>query len=117
MMTGIKKNNAVWNIQLVFKKIYKMNIQPDYNVALFGSLGTTTGLPSHCKQTLKMSMIAAKTQILKKQTPPCFKRWLNNMVSVARMEQIHFGKRKSQSYYQKIWRPFLATLDEAKICA
>lgn len=34
------------------------------------------------------------------------------MGSIAKMEQIHFSKLNSQNGFQKVWKPFLALLDE-----
>lgn len=46
---------------------------------------------------------------------PCFRRWLNYILSVAKMEQIHYGKRNSQNYFQKVWKLFLTMLNETYI--
>lgn len=99
-----------------FSKQYKTNIQPDCNLAIFGSSEKTSTLPSYCKQVLKTGMVAAKKLILlnwKSPSSPCFKRWLNEMVWVSRMEQIRFSRRNSPKYYEKAWKPFLDLLDEA----
>lgn len=46
-----------------FSKQYKIIIQPDCNLAIFGSSERTSTLPSHCKQALKTGMVAAKKLI------------------------------------------------------
>ena len=85
------------------------------NLAIFGSSEGTLTLPHHCKQALRIGMVAAKKLILlnwKSPSPPCFKRWLNEMVSISRMEQNRFNRGKAPNYYEKAWKPFLALLDE-----
>ena len=98
-----------------FSKQYRVSIQPDCNLAIFGSSEGTTTLPSHCKQVLKTGMVAAKKLILlnwKSPSSPCFKRWLNEMVCVSRMEQIRLSRGDAPNYCEKVWKPFLALLDE-----
>ena len=68
--------------------------------------------PSHQNQALKTCMVAAKKNYSLSPLSPCFKRWLNEMVSVAKMEEIRFSKWNSQNYSQRVWKLLLALLDE-----
>lgn len=88
-----------------FSKQYKINIQPDCNLAIFGSFERTSTLPSHCEQALKTGMVAAKKLISlnwKSPSSPCFKRCLNEMVCVSRMEQIRLSRGKAPNSYEKV---------------
>lgn len=74
-----------------FSKQYGINIPPDCKLAIFGCSDRTRALSPHQKQALKAGMVAAKKIILlnwKSPLSPCFKRWLNEMLSIAKMEQI-----------------------------
>lgn len=94
----------------------QINIPPDCNLAIFGCSDNTRALPSHQKQILRAGMVAVKKRILLNWKSPlstCIKRRLNEMLSIAKMEQICFNKGNSQNYFLKVWKPFLILLDEA----
>ena len=99
-----------------FSRQMEIVIQPDCCLAIFGCSDETRALPSHQKQMLRAGMVAAKKCILvnwKSPTSPCFKRWLNEMLSVAKLEQIRHDGQNTQTKFQKMWRPFLALLDSS----
>ena len=99
-----------------FSRQMEIVIQPDCCLAIFGCSDETRALPSHQKQMLRAGMVAAKKCILvnwKSPTSPCFKRWLNEMLSIAKLEQIRHDGQNTQTKFQKMWRPFLALLDSS----
>lgn len=69
------------------------NCMPKHcNLAIFGCSGSKRALPSYQKQILRTGMVAAKKLILLNWKSPfslCFRGWLNEMLSIAEMEQIH----------------------------
>jgi len=65
-------------------------MQPDYNLAVFGGTDWGSVLPVCQKQVFKAGMVATKKIMLlkgKSPSPACFKMWVYEMLSVAKMEQ------------------------------
>ena len=96
-----------------FSTQLKENILPDPKLAVLGCSDNLASLTSNQNQILKLGMVAAKKIILldwKSPLSPCFNRWLNEMLSIARMEQICSCKGKPQEDFLSIWNPFLSLL-------
>lgn len=107
-------NNFWSHIFHWFSQQYNTHIPPDCILALFGCSEGTKTLPTYQRQALKIGMVVAKKFFIlnwKSSATPCFKRGLDEMLSVARMEQIRYNKNNFQTLFQKMRKPFLAILD------
>ncbi len=70
-------------------------------------------LPHTHQWALMVGMIAAKKVILlnwKSPQAPCFQRWLNEMLYIIQMEQLHFGDLSLQKRFEATWGPILRLL-------
>lgn len=96
-----------------FSKQFVRDIQLDWNLAITSCSERTWPLPSHQRKLLREGMIKriilldnlTRMEIL--SSPPCFKRLLNEILLLTRLEQIHCCKGKSPTSFQAIWKPSL----------
>lgn len=97
--------NGFWSsIYDWFSKVYSRDIPLDPKLTLLGCSEVFLDCTLEEQQTLMLGMVVAKKIILldwKTSSPPCFKKWLNEMISV-----IHSESRLSHRFL-KIWDPFL----------
>lgn len=95
---------------------YDHTLPPEMELAIFGYSDTVSSLPDHLQLALMLGMVVAKRIILKdwKATaPPCFQKWLAEMVSVLNLEKIRLNESKSLNF-SKIWGPFLQHLHNSR---
>ena len=81
------------------KKKYRASLNllclfvPDSLLMILGCSKFSLTLPSSLQQALMFGMVVAKPVILrdwKSASPPCFKKWLNDMISCIYLEEIRF---------------------------
>ena len=92
---------------------YEVDITPDPVLALFGCSESALELSTAIQQALMLGMVAAKKMILldwKSPTPPCFRKWLNEVTGIIQMEWLRFHKSNSQKRFLDIWGPLLDRL-------
>lgn len=93
-----------------FSGVYGKDILPDPELALFGCSETALYFTSEEQQALMLGMVAAKKMILtdwKSSTPPCFEKWLNEMIIIIQMERIRFYNSKVPNNFLSVWGPFI----------
>lgn len=93
-----------------FSGVYGRGIPPDPELALFGCSETASSYTPEERSALMTGMVAAKKMILldwKSPTPPCFQKWLNELISIMQMERIRFYNSKGPNRYLNIWGPII----------
>ena len=93
--------------------VYNLDIAPDPELALFGCSENAVRYSPEIQQALMLGMVASKKMILLDSlTPPCFRKWINKMSGIIRMERIRFHNSKAQNRFLNIWGPFINYLKD-----
>ncbi len=98
-----------------FSKAYNRPLLQDVELAIFGFSQHTSTLPKALQQALTLGMIVAKRLILKNwksSSPPSFRLWTMNMISVIQMERLRFLRSYAIEKFSAVWGSFLKYLDK-----
>lgn len=99
----------------LYSVVYNRQMVPDSLLVILGCSNDSLSLPHTLQQALMFGMIIAKRVILKEwksAAPPCFKRWLNDMVSCLYLEEVRFSLSTSQDKFEKIWGPYISYINK-----
>ena len=99
-----------YDIFKLYSDIYSRPLTPDSNFVILGCSDLFISLPSALQQALMFGMVIAKRVILRKWksvSPPCYKKWLNDMVSCLYLEEIRYTLSNNSAKFLKIWGPFI----------
>ena len=92
----------------LYSVIYSKQLTPDSLLMILGCCKFS--LPSSIQQALMFGMVVAKPVILrdwKSASPPCFKKWLNDMISCIYLEEIRFTLSDAHHKFLEVWGPFI----------
>jgi len=99
-----------WNrIFQFYSNVYGRHLTPDNHLIILGCSSFSLTLPTSLQQALMFGSVVAKRVILrewKSSTPPCFKKWLNDMVSCIYLEEIWYSLSDSYHKFLDMWGPF-----------
>ncbi len=87
----------------------------DVEFTIFGCSQHTSILPKALQQALTLGMIMAKRLILKNwkaSSPPFFRLWTMDMISVIQMERLRFLRSNAIEKFSAVWGSFLGYLDK-----
>lgn len=94
----------------LYSVIYNKPLQPDGIFAILHCSTYSITLPTALQEALMFGMVIAKRVILrewKSCSPPCFKQWLNDMVSCLYLEELRYTISDNCTKFFKIWGPFI----------
>jgi len=98
-----------------FSKAYNTPLSPDAELAIFGFSQHTSRLSGALQQSLMLGMVVAKKLVLKNwksPSPPSFRMWITDMVSVIQMERLRHLRSDSMEKFSAAWDSFLGHLDK-----
>lgn len=105
------KLRTFWdNIFHLYSVIYSKRLIPDSLLIILGCSNFCLTLPSSLQKALMFGMVIAKRVILrewKSASPPCFKKWLNDMVSCIYLEEIRYTLSVTHHKFLEIWGLFI----------
>ncbi len=96
-------------------KAYNTPLLLDVELAVFGFSQHTSSLPKTLQQALTLGMIMAKILTLKNwksSSPPSFRIWIMDMISVIQIERLRFLRSNSIGKFYIVWGSFLGYLDK-----
>ena len=94
----------------LYSVIYSKQLIPDSLLIILGCSNFSLTLPSSLQQALMFGMVVAKRVILrdwKSVSPPCYKKWLNDMVSCIYLEEIRYTLSDTHHKFLEVWGPFI----------
>lgn len=98
-----------------YSKAYKKPLQPEPGLVIFGCSRVMSTIPATMRQPVELGLIVGKRLVLKEwksPTPPSFRLWVSDMLSLIQMERLRTG---STNTFDKIWSPFLEHFGKIKI--
>uniref|UniRef100_A0A671XVP2 Reverse transcriptase domain-containing protein n=1 Tax=Sparus aurata TaxID=8175 RepID=A0A671XVP2_SPAAU len=102
----------------LYSVIYSEQLTPDSLLIILGCSKFSLTLPSSLQQALMFGMVVAKRVILrdwKSASPPCFKKWLNDMVSCIYLEEIRYTLSDAHHKFLEVWGPFIEYIRSDKL--
>lgn len=94
----------------LYSEVYGKQLTPDSLLVILGCSNFSFTLPLMLQQALMFGMVIAKRVILrewKSASPPCFRKWLNDMVSCVYLEEIRYTLSDAHHKFIDIWGPFI----------
>ena len=110
------KLDLFWtNIFGTFSYMCNKVISPNPLTALFGVVPQETPIPRHQAEAIAFSTLLARRLILlswKKVMPPSHRRWVEDVMSHLKLEQLKYTARGTTHRYYKVWQPFLSYFED-----
>ena len=105
------KLSGFWDdIFHLYSVIYNKPMKPDGILVILHCSTYALTLPKALQEALAFGLVVAKRVILrewKSSSTPCFKVWLNDMVSCLYLEELRYTMSDNYTKFFRVWGPFI----------